>query len=211
MDLFLFIFLVAAWIFFWIFLQISEFSSEFTNFWISKLSSKFQNLVSQFLRFPKFPNFKTKFPNFQQNLVATWFLPNFYRFSKFPNFFPDFLISFRISKVPSEFFQTFLRILAKYLVRPFFGFLPNSSGWSSDLLRIFFSLNFSQSFRNLISEFVDQIWYSPEFLRISWPIFFSLKFLNFCKKKSRNRVPRFPLFSNYGNMVGCVWQDLVAF
>ena len=56
------------------------------------LSPKFQNLFSQFLRFPKFPNFKTKFPNVLQNLVAAWFLPNFYRFflqklsSKFPNF-----------------------------------------------------------------------------------------------------------------------------
>ena len=139
-------------IFFWIYKLLNF-------FWISELSSKFQNLVSQFLRFPKFPNFKTKFPNFQQNLVATWFLPNFYRFSKFPNFFPDFLISFRISKVPSEFFQTFLRILAKYLVRPFFGFLPNSSGWSSDLFIFWFFPKlfpvFSESYFWI---FVDQIW-----------------------------------------------------
>ena len=112
-------------IFFWIYKLLNF-------FWISELSSKFQNLVSQFLRFPKFPNFKTKFPNFQQNLVATWFLPNFYRFFSqnfLPIFLPDFLISFFLIVLhcPPIFYGSFI--------------------------------NFFQTFPwNLISEFFDQIW-----------------------------------------------------
>ena len=158
----------------------SEFSFKFQNFllntnflaifWNSKLFfSKFQNLVFQFLRFP---NFKTNFSNFLQNLGAAWFLPNFFRYFSLKIFFQ--ISEFR-RKLPN-FHQSLVRTLLGFFLILL------------DCLPIFMDFlkkipNFSHSFHNLISEFVDQIWYSPEFLRISWPIFFSLKFLNFCKKK----------------------------
>ena len=131
-------------IFFWIFPNFWILKRQYPNFDLNFRSSIwiFQNFLSNFRTFFQiselgFPIseisqiFKTKFPNFQQNLVATWFHPNFYRFFSqnfLPIFLPDFLISFFLIVLPCLpiFYGTFI--------------------------------NFFQTFPwNLISEFVEQI------------------------------------------------------
>ena len=124
------------------------------------------------------------------------------------------IFSLKIFFQISEFYQNieiFRRILPNLyqsLVRTLLGFFLILL----DCLPIFLwnFLNFFQTFPsisgilflNLVTKFDSRHQSSSEF-----PCqFFVLKFMNFCKKNLGTGVPT---FSNYGNMLGCVWQDLV--
>ena len=112
------------------------------------------------------------------------------------------IFSLKIFFQISEFYQNieiFRRILPNLyqsLVRTLLGFFLILL----DCLPIFYGifLNFFQTFPslsrilflNLLTKFDSRHQRSSEFPRQ----FFVLKFLNFCKKKSRNQVSRFPLF-----------------
>ena len=115
-----------------------NYPSNFWFFFMNLLLFKFPCNLLNFLTFFQISEFPDKISKcstkFSRYMVSSKLLQIFQiskLLSGFPNFVQDFQSSLRI-------FPNFPPNLAKYLVRPFFGFLPNSSGWSSDLLRIFF-------------------------------------------------------------------------
>ena len=138
----------------WIFFWIILQISEF--FFMNLLLFKFPCNLLNFLTFFQISEFPDKISKcstkFSRYMVSSKLLQICLP-KCLPIFLPDFLISF------------FLIVL--HCPPIFYGSF----------------INFFQTFPwNLISEFVDQIWYSPEFLRISWPIFCS-QISEFLKKK----------------------------